>query len=85
MQRKTIRNIALVALKSWAERVGGTRYWTEAELCTLLESHHFAVLSLDPGPPIVAVVRKLHVVATEERAFPATTTNCRRDRGSGHT
>ena len=31
--------------------------------CGMLESHHFAVLSLDSGPPILAVALKLHAVA----------------------
>ena len=31
--------------------------------CGMLESHHFAVLSLDSEPPILAVALKLHAVA----------------------
>lgn len=63
LKHKTIRTIALVALKSWAERFGGTRYWSEAELRTMLKAQHFALLALDSGPPILVVARKPHAVA----------------------
>jgi ubiquinone/menaquinone biosynthesis C-methylase UbiE len=58
LKRKTARNIALVALKSWGERVGGTRYWTTSQLQGMLEAQHYEIQSLDAGPPILVVAKK---------------------------
>jgi ubiquinone/menaquinone biosynthesis C-methylase UbiE len=58
LRRKTARTIALVALKSWGERAGGTRYWTTSQLQGMLEEQHYEIQSLDAGPPIVVVAKK---------------------------
>jgi ubiquinone/menaquinone biosynthesis C-methylase UbiE len=58
LKRKTVRNIALLALKSWGERIGGTRYWTPSELQRMLEAQHYEIQSLDAGPPILVVAKK---------------------------
>lgn len=58
VKRKKARNIALVALKSWAERVGATRYWTASELQAMLEEQHYEIQSLEVGTPIVVVAKK---------------------------
>jgi ubiquinone/menaquinone biosynthesis C-methylase UbiE len=58
VQRTTVRTVALIAVKSWAERVGATRYWTEDELSRLLETQHYEAVGMESGPPIMAVARK---------------------------
>jgi ubiquinone/menaquinone biosynthesis C-methylase UbiE len=58
LKRKRARNIVLIALKSWAERAGGTRYWTTAQLQGMLEQQHYEIQVLDTGPPIVVVATK---------------------------
>jgi hypothetical protein len=58
LKRKTALNSALLALKSWGERVGGTRYWTTSQLQSMLEAQHYHIQSLEVGPPILVVANK---------------------------
>lgn len=58
LKRKTVRNVALVTLKSLVERSGGTRYWTISEVQYLLEKQHFVLQSLHKGLPIRAIAQK---------------------------
>ncbi len=59
LDARTPWRVALVAAKVWAERAGGTRYWTVAELEDMLEASQFNTLEADPGPPIIIVAEKL--------------------------
>jgi ubiquinone/menaquinone biosynthesis C-methylase UbiE len=65
LKRKRVGTLGLVAIKSWVERHGGTRYWSVAELRELLEGQHFILHSIDTGPPLVAVMRKPSNAAPE--------------------
>ena len=58
LKRKTAINSTLLALKSWGERVGGTRYWTTSQLRILLEAQYYQIQSLEAGPPILVVANK---------------------------
>ena len=58
LEKKTPWRVALVATKVWAERTGGTRFWSAGALQEMLKSSRFKVLSVNQGPPIVIVARK---------------------------
>lgn len=55
--------VALIALKTWAERTGSTRFWTVEELWAMLESCEFEVLTVTQGPPIVLVASRMETEA----------------------
>lgn len=59
LDKKTLWRVALVATKVWAERTGSTRFWTTAALQEMLETSQFGVLSVNQGPPIVIVARRI--------------------------
>lgn len=50
--------LALVLVKSWAERSGGTRYWSAEELAGLLRAAGFQVVSSEDARPIVVVAER---------------------------
>ena len=58
LQRKSIGKAALVAAKVIAERTTVATYWTADELRAMLQAGGFAIVSLDPGPPIVIVAER---------------------------
>ena len=49
---------AMVAAKSWAERTGGTRYWTVEELEELLVESRYRIVSLASRSPIIVVAER---------------------------
>jgi ubiquinone/menaquinone biosynthesis C-methylase UbiE len=49
---------ALIAMKSWAERAGQTRYWTPGEIEAMLRDSGFRVVTTETLPPIVVVAKK---------------------------
>jgi ubiquinone/menaquinone biosynthesis C-methylase UbiE len=55
---RTPLRVALVAVKTWAERTRVAKHWTPQELRELLQASKFRVLSIDHGPPIVIVAGK---------------------------
>lgn len=58
LETKTLWKMALVTAKCWAERTGGTRYWTATELREMLQANRYHVLSVDDGPPLIVVAEK---------------------------
>ncbi len=65
LDKKTPWRVALVATKVWAERTGSTRFWTAETLQEMLETSQFGLLSVNQGPPIVIVARR---IAAEQNA-----------------
>jgi ubiquinone/menaquinone biosynthesis C-methylase UbiE len=61
LEKKRPWSVALVAAKAWAERTGSTRFWTAEALQEMLNNSHFGVLSVNAGPPIVIVARRMEV------------------------
>lgn len=57
-ESKTPWRVVLVASKTWAERAGGTRFWTAEALCAMLVDSQFDLLTVEQGPPIVIVARR---------------------------
>jgi hypothetical protein len=58
LQRRSIGRAALIAAKVIAERTIVATYWTTDELRAKLQANGFAIISLDPGPPIVIVAER---------------------------
>jgi ubiquinone/menaquinone biosynthesis C-methylase UbiE len=58
LQHKSIAKATLVAAKVIAERTTVATYWTADELRAMLRAGGFAIVSLDPGPPIVIVAER---------------------------
>ena len=58
VDHRTPPRVALVAVKTWAERTHVAKHWTPQELRELLQVSKFALLSIDHGPPIVIVAGK---------------------------
>jgi ubiquinone/menaquinone biosynthesis C-methylase UbiE len=58
LERKTLWRVFLIVAKTWAERVGSTRFWTAEALRAMLVSSRFELQTVDEGPPIVIVARK---------------------------
>ncbi len=48
----------LIAAKVIAERTTAAKYWTADELQAMLQAAGFAIVALDPGPPIVIVAER---------------------------
>jgi len=49
---------AMVAAKSWGERVGATRYWTAGELERMSLDSRYRVVSIESRAPIIAVAER---------------------------
>ena len=49
---------AMVAAKSWAERTGGTRYWTVEEMERLLVDSRYRIVSVASRSPIIVVAER---------------------------
>jgi ubiquinone/menaquinone biosynthesis C-methylase UbiE len=58
LSNKTLFRMAMVVVKSCAERTKLARYWTPAELREMLQINKYKVLTLDHGPPIIVVAEK---------------------------
>jgi ubiquinone/menaquinone biosynthesis C-methylase UbiE len=58
LQHRSIVKAALIAVKAIAERTTVATYWTADELRAMLQAGGFAIISLDPGPPIVIVAER---------------------------
>jgi len=58
LDHRTAGKIVLIAVKSWAERAGKTRYWTEAELREMLHANGYTITALASGPPIIITAKK---------------------------
>ena len=58
MTKKSIGRTAMVVLKTTAERMRLTRYWTPEELTEMLVAAGFQVASLDTGPPILVAATR---------------------------
>jgi SAM-dependent methyltransferase len=50
--------VFLITAKAWAERNGGSRYWSPDELRGMLRSSGYQELSVEPGRPIVIHARR---------------------------
>lgn len=58
LKRKTVLNIVMAIVKTIGEKYGGTRYWTAAELTTLLHDTGFTVEPLTDADVMIAVACK---------------------------
>ena len=58
LQQKSIGKVVLIAAKVIAERTTAATYWTADELRAMLQAAGFAIVALDPGPPIVIVAER---------------------------
>ncbi len=68
MTRRSLGRVAMVVLKTTAESMRLTRYWTPEELTGMLATAGFKVASLDPGPPIMVAATRPLTNATGEYA-----------------
>ncbi|MFN2289911.1 MAG: class I SAM-dependent methyltransferase [Anaerolineae bacterium] len=58
LEAKSVSKIALIVLKSWAERTNHARYWTLEELGQMLEKSQLEVIRADHGPPIIMIAER---------------------------